>query len=137
PSLFRDLADFADPLGATLQVGSECYRVVGLLGDERIPGYASKALALDQKRHEVYVPFDTLVKREGTVSVTFRTGSSERTDVELNQLVLGVKDIDQVVEVARLVGAALAKRHEDRDYDIVVPIEYLPQRKKTQDVFNY
>lgn len=137
PGLLRELGYLDEPLGATVTIDASVYKVVGLLEDRRVPGYASKALALDQKRHEVYVPFDTLVKREGTVSVIFRAGSRESVDVELNQLVVGVSDLDQVVETSRLIAAALAQAHSDPDYDIVVPVEYLRQRKKTQDVFNY
>src|SRR5581483_2593445 len=69
PGLLRDLADFEEPLGARIQVGDELYTVVGVLGEQHVAGYASKALALDQKRHEVYVPFDTLVKRKGTANI--------------------------------------------------------------------
>jgi putative ABC transport system permease protein len=137
PSLFRELGVFDDPLGAWLQIGEEFYRVVGLIEDRKVPGYASKALALDQKRHDVYVPFETLVGRRGTMAATIRTGSFEATDVQLNQIVVGVTNVDQVIGVSQQIARALAKRHEDKDYEIVVPIEYLRQRQKTQDVFDY
>jgi putative ABC transport system permease protein len=137
PALLRDLADFEDPLGAKIEVGNELFTVVGVLEDRKVPGYASKALALDQKRHEVYVPFGTLVKREGTATLKIRTGSFEGLDVQVSQLIVSVKEIDDVVATGRLIGAALAKAHEETDYEIVVPVEYLRQRKKTQDVFNY
>src|SRR5579872_2386161 len=58
PALLRDLADFEEPLGAQVKVGEEIFKVVGVLEDRVAPGYATKALALDQKRHEVYVPFE-------------------------------------------------------------------------------
>src|SRR5205085_6287315 len=80
---------------------------------------------------------DTLVKRAGTYSVTFRTGSRESVAVELNQLIVGVRDIELTLDIAKMIGAALGRLHEDKDYEVVVPIEYLRQRKKTQDVFNY
>lgn len=137
PSLLRDLGSFEDPLGAVLQVGEEQLRVVGVLPDASLPGYASKALAVDQSKHEIYVPYETLVAREGVAQITFRAGSRESVAVELSQLVVGVEDIDRAPEVARMIAALLARRHEDRDYEVVVPLEYLRQRKKTQDVFNY
>ncbi|MEZ0229758.1 MAG: ABC transporter permease [Planctomycetota bacterium] len=137
PALLRDLANFDDPLGKSIQVGNELFTIVGVLEDRKVPGYASKALALDQKRHEVYVPFETLVKRRGTATIKVRTGSFEGSDVQINQLVVGVKEIDHVVEIGRLIATALVHGHPESDFEIVVPIEYLRQRKKTQDVFNY
>ncbi|MBI1853273.1 MAG: ABC transporter permease, partial [Planctomycetes bacterium] len=137
PGLFKEISDFSDPLGKDLLVGSQCYRVVGILKDDRLFGYASKALAVDYKSNEVYVPFHTLLRREGTLSITERTGSFEANDVELNQLIIGVASIDNVILVSKLVNAVLAKFHEEKDYEIVIPIEYLKQRQKTQDVFNY
>jgi putative ABC transport system permease protein len=133
----RELSTFEDPLGATLRLGEDVYRVVGLLKDERVLGYVSKALAYDQKTSEIYVPFDTLVKREGTLSVHFQTGSRESTDVELSQVIVGVARVEDAPETARMIAALLESSHEQRDYEVVVPVEYLRQRKRTQDVFNY
>ncbi|HVY62819.1 MAG TPA: ABC transporter permease, partial [Planctomycetota bacterium] len=137
PSLMRALSPFEDPIGATLRLGDDVYRVVGLLRDERLLGYVGKALAYDQKTSEIYVPFDTLVKREGTLSVHFQSGSRESTDVELSQLVIGVARVEDAVEAARMISTLLESTHDQKDYEVIVPLEYLRQRKRTQDVFNY
>lgn len=134
--LLEELGIFEDPIGLDLLVGPETYEVVGILEDVEFQGYAQKALAIDAKTTEVYVPYGTVLQRQGTLSVVRRPGFREMTDIELSQIVLAVEDIDQVLVTSRLVQRVLERNHETRDYDLVVPLEVLAQRKKTQAVFN-
>jgi len=77
-----------------------------------------------------------VLTRNGTRSIIRRAGSMEATDVELSQVVISVVDLDQVLLVARMVESLLEKNHEQKDYELVVPLEVLAQRRKTQQVFN-
>ncbi len=134
--LLRQLGIYEDPIGLDLFVGEETYRVIGILRDEEFQGYAQKALAIDAKTTELYVPYETVLKRKGTVSSITRAGYRETTNVELSQIVLSVEDIDQVLMTSRLLERILIRNHEDRDFEMVVPLEVLAQRKKTQQVFS-
>jgi len=134
--LLKELGIYSDPLGRYLQVGDAYYRIVGLLKDEEFLGYARKALDIDTKRSEVYVPYETAFRRYGTRTVVSRQGSREATDVQLSQIVASVRDIDDVLVAARMLQRVLRKNHADKDYEMVVPLEILAQRRKTQQVFN-
>ena len=57
--------------------------------------------------------------------------------MELNQIVISVEDLDQVLTVARMVETLLDRNHTQNDFKMVVPLEVLAQRRKTQQVFNY
>ena len=76
------------------------------------------------------------MKRQGSRSVAGGAGSWEATDVELNQIVIEVTDLDRVLIVSKMVEALLSRNHPEKDYELIVPLEVLAQRRKTQQVFN-
>ncbi|MGE3165398.1 MAG: ABC transporter permease [Planctomycetota bacterium] len=134
--LLQSLGIYEDPVGILLQVDDEAYRVVGVLEDVEFLGYARKALSIDAKATEIYVPYDTVLKRQGTLTVRRGTGFREITDVELSQLIVSVEELDDVLVTARMLDAVLQKDRKEKDYEVVVPLEVLAQRRKTQQVFN-
>ena len=136
-SLLTELAIYEDPLGRPLKVGEEEYEIVGVLDDTEFQGYAAEALSVDAKATEIYVPHETILTRNGTRSIVRRSGSMEATDVELNQIVISVENLDNVLQVARMLKTLLDRNHTQEDYQMVVPLEVLAQRRKTQQVFNY
>ena len=134
--LLRRLGWFGEPLGYPLQLGERVYRVAGLLEDEEFTGHYRKALEADYGGEEVYVPYRTLLAREGTLSFKRGAGTFESTNVELNQVLVEARTIDNVLPTARMVTAILAKFHDQQDWEVVVPLELLAQRQRTQKVFN-
>ena len=135
--LLQELGIYEDPLDRPLIIGTESYDIIGVLDDTEFQGYAAEALAVDSKATEIYVPHETILTRNGTRSIVRRSGSMEATDVELNQIVISVEDLDQVLTVARMVETLLDRNHTQNDFKMVVPLEVLAQRRKTQQVFNY
>lgn len=131
-----ELGILRDPLGMQLQVGDGYYEVVGILRDQDFLGYARKALDIDAKTTEIYVPYETMFRRLGTRTVVRRQGSREMTDVQLSQVVVSVDSVDDVLPTARMLKRVLDVNHEDQDYEMVVPLEVLEQRRKTQQVMN-
>ena len=134
--LLKELGIHRDPLDVTLQVGDHYYRVVGVLKDEDFLGYAAKALDVDSKTSEVYVPYETVFRRLGTRTENREQGSRERTDIQLSQIIVSVNDADDVLITAQMLKRLLDLSHENADYEMVVPLEVLEQRRKTQQVFN-
>ena len=129
-SLLRRLGWFGEPLGYPLQVGDRVYQVVGLLEDEEFLGHYRKALETEYGGDEIYVPYGTLLAREGTLSFKRSQGSFEATNVELNQILVEARTIEDVLPTARMVTAVLKKFHEQQDYEVVVPLELLAQGRK-------
>ncbi|MHC4492000.1 MAG: ABC transporter permease, partial [Planctomycetota bacterium] len=124
-----ELGVFRDPLGMQLQVGDRYYEVVGVLRDQAFLGYARKALDIDAKTTEIYVPYETMFRRLGTRTVVRRQGSREMTDVQLSQVVVSVNSVDDVLPTARMLKRVLELNHEDQDFEMVVPLEVLEQRR--------
>jgi putative ABC transport system permease protein len=134
--LLREARYVGDPLKLDLKIGSEYFRVVGVLPDTEFQSPNRAVLGIDDRAMEVYVPFDTIIDRFGLTSFTHRSGSRESTRVELHQLVCAVNSEENVLDAARAVQAILLKLHEKKDYEITVPLELLQSQQRTQQVFN-
>jgi putative ABC transport system permease protein len=125
-----------DPLKLDLKIGSQFYRVVGVLPDFATDNPDRAVLGIDDRALEVYVPFETVVDRLGLTKYTSNEGSEEVTRVELHQIVCTVDTEENVPAAARGIQAILAKFHERKDYSVTVPIELLEQRARTQRTFD-
>jgi len=135
-SLARELGYFGDLLDLEIRVGDDYFRVVGVLDDSEFATPAQKALGLDQKSFEVYVPYETILERRGTLSVQRGSGTFEATDVELTQIIAEAGDERQVLASARMIKRVLDRFHEEPDFEIVVPLELLAQKQAAQRTFN-
>ncbi len=135
--LLRRIGHLGPPLGFALRCGEMVYTVVGVIEDEEFRGHYRKALDTEFSGEDVYVPYETMIQKEGTLSFKRSTGSFESTNVELNQILVEAETIEAVLPTARMVTAILEKFHEEqKDYEVVVPLELLAQRQGTQKVFN-
>ena len=134
--LLEEANYLGDPLKLDLKVSTEYYRVVGVLPDAQFQSPNRSVLGIDDRTMEVYVPFETSTDRFGLSNVTFRSGSSEASRVELHQIVCTVDREENVMLAAQEIQAILAKLHPRKDYEITVPLELLASQQRTQRVFN-
>jgi putative ABC transport system permease protein len=136
-ALLRALGWYGEPIGHKLLVGEQIYEVVGLLDDQEFRGTLRKALSTPEAgENEIYAPYQTVLARRGTMSVSRKSGSFEATNIELNQIVVEAATQADVLPVARMLRAILERFHTDKDYRITVPLELLEQKRRTQQVFN-
>jgi putative ABC transport system permease protein len=136
PQLLRELKYAGDPLKLDLKVGDDHYRVVGLLADQSFQSTTQTVLGIDERTFEVYVPFRTIVDREGFVHEQYSGGSWENSRVELHQIVCEARSEDDVLPAAKCIQAILARLHPDKDYSMTVPLELLRSRQRAQQVFD-
>lgn len=134
--LLTEARYLGDPLKLDLKIGREYYRVVGVLPDAGFQSPNRASLGIDDRSQEVYVPYQTVVDRFGLSEVKQRAGSYESSRVELHQLVVVVDDESRVLTAARAVKGILESFHPKKDYEVIVPLELLESRQRTQRVFN-
>jgi putative ABC transport system permease protein len=136
----KRLFPFENPIGQTIWVGSEFYKVIG----QTKPRMASAAIggSLDSRDYnlDAYIPLKTLRHRVGDL-VMKRVGGGRGLDfvgekVELSQITVEVENIDDVDETAAIIETLLKKYHEKEDYAVVVPKELLRQAQRTRAMFN-
>ncbi|MCH7873635.1 MAG: ABC transporter permease [Planctomycetes bacterium] len=134
--LLKEAKYIGDPFKLDLKVGADYFRVVGVLPDFEFQSPNMSVLGIDNKRMEVYVPYDTALKRFGVSTTIQRSGMQERTRVELHQIICTVNQEANVLHAARAIGAILSKFHKKKDYEVTVPLELLQSQQRTQRVFN-
>lgn len=135
--LLRGLGVYGDPLGHKMRIGKQIYEVVGILEDEEFQGYIRKALASPGRgENKIYIPYSTVLTRIGTRSYTRGSGNFQATDIELNQVIVEVAEQADVLPVALMLETLLDHSHERRDFELIVPLRLLEQRRQAQRVFN-
>ena len=134
--LLKEAKYIGDPFKLDLKVGADYFRVVGVLPDFEFQSPNMSVLGIDDKMMEVYVPYETALKRFGVSTTLQRAGMQESTRVELHQIVCTVKKEADVLHAARAIGAILSKLHKKKDYEVIVPLELLQSQQRTQRVFN-
>jgi putative ABC transport system permease protein len=134
--LVRQLETIEDPIGLKLRIGTYPFEIIGILEDEQFRSHTRKALAIDDRAQEIYVPYSTSMRTFGTATWIERGGTSERSIVELDQLIVVAKEAAEVWSTSRVLSAILKSLHKKRDFEIVIPLELLEQSEKTQQVFN-
>ncbi|MCC7084360.1 MAG: ABC transporter permease [Pirellulales bacterium] len=129
--LFR----FEDPIGKSIHVDEDYYRVVGVMKKRTASAGIGGSLAAQDFDNDVYIPITTLWKRIGDTVVTRRAGSMEGEIVQLSQVTLRINNVENVLETAKAVENTLRLKHKDDDYAVVVPLELLEQAKTTRLMF--
>ncbi len=131
----RFLFPFTSSLGEEIKVGADYYTVVGTLmprvrlADD--PGEPGREVA-----DEVFLPLETGLKLYGGMQLKIRSGSMEREEVELHEIVVDVERAVDVLPVASACRTMLERFHELKDYEVVVPLELLMRARETQRIFN-
>jgi putative ABC transport system permease protein len=132
----KRLFPYENPIGQTIWVGSEFYKVIG----QTKPRMASAAIggSLDSRDFnlDAYIPLQTLRHRVGDLVMKRVGGEFQGEKVELSQITVEVNDIKDVDETAAIIETLLKKYHEKEDYAVVVPKELLRQAERTRAMFN-
>jgi len=125
------------PLGKDVKVGSEYYRVIGVL-EPLAKSFKSdtEAIASTVPVHRMFIPLDTARVRFGEVLMKRRAGSFEAERVALHEITVKVGKPEDVTRVSLAIRAMLEKFHPKKDYEIVVPLELLRRAERTKQIFN-
>jgi putative ABC transport system permease protein len=130
------LFPIADPLGRTVQIGTDFYRVVGVAAPRTSAAAIGGSFAARQYDRDVYVPLSTFRVRIGDRVITIRGGSFQNETVELDQVTAVVDDVAAVDASADIIRDLLGRYHKQTDYAVVVPKELLEQAEATRLMFN-
>jgi putative ABC transport system permease protein len=119
--------------GEDVKVGNHYFRVVGVM--EEKPGKASGGAHTADLNNQIYVPYATVMAVYGPLSMKGGQGTFEAISVEVDEAIIRVKGEDEIPAVDRTVRRALERTHPDGDFEVVVPLELLKQKQKTQRTF--
>jgi putative ABC transport system permease protein len=132
----RTLFPYQDPIGEFIQIEDTFYVVIGETESKTPSAGIGGSLSAKDYNSDIYIPLSTLRWRIGDLVITARSGSREGEQVELSQITVTVRDIEQVDQTADIIDSLLRKYHPNNDYAIVVPKELLRQAEILQMMFN-
>ncbi len=130
----RRLLATEEPIGSSIRVGQNYYQVVGIIRSET--GGAAGGVQTPDQEVDAYIPMTTARERFGDIVIRRREGSSERSMVELHQLVVEIDSVENVQSAAAAIEHMLQRFHAREDYRVSVPLALLRQAEATQRTFN-
>ncbi|PHS17441.1 MAG: ABC transporter substrate-binding protein [Blastopirellula sp.] len=132
----KRLFSFENPIGRTIWVGSEFYKVIGQTKSRSASAAIGGSLDSRDYNLDAYIPLKTLRHRVGDLVMKRVGGDFQGEHVELSQIIVEVNDIKDVDEMAQIIETLLKKYHDKEDYAVVVPKELLRQAERTRSMFN-
>jgi putative ABC transport system permease protein len=137
-SLAERLFPFQDPLEEEVKVGSDYYRVIGLVrerGTEQKRPQSGDTLGqpLD---NNLYIPLSTARSRFGETLIRRSAGSFEAERVQLHQITVQLENAETVEGAVLEIETLLRRFHTKKDYELIVPLQLLRQAEQTKRIFN-
>ena len=131
----RYLLPFESAVGKSIKIGAEYFTCVGVLLP-RVPLSADPPQAGADVTGEVFLPMETGRKWFGEIQTKIRSGSREMEEVVLHEIYAEVDASEHVELVANAAKEMLARNHNQRDYEVVVPLELMMKEEETKRTFN-
>ena len=130
----RFLFPFESSIGQRVKVGEHYLEVVGVLGS-RLPTGSVATDPSSEAGGEVFLPLSTGRAFYGSARPRSAAGpwTSRRSSSEI--IVEAERDID-VELVAAACREMLRREHDDKDYEVIVPLELLARAAETKRIFN-
>jgi putative ABC transport system permease protein len=129
----RRLLATQNSIGQTLKLGPDYFEVVGIVKNETGP--AGGVQTPDQEV-DAYVPLSLARERFGDINRRRTAGSEESERVELHQMIVQLKNTDDVERVAAGIEAMLKRFHKKLDYKMSIPLALLREAEATKRRFN-
>jgi putative ABC transport system permease protein len=130
----RRLLATQQTIGQSLRIGTDQFEVVGIVQSEE--GGGGAGIQLPDQEVDAYIPLNVARQRFGDVTTRRSSGSQEREQVELHQLIVQVTSNETVEATASGISAMLERFHKKVDYRIDVPLGLLRQAEATKRTFN-
>jgi len=130
-----NLFPFEDPLGHTVVLNKQDYKVIGVLKDRMPTGGSGGSQAAEDFNRDVYMPLSTCRVRYGEKVYIRQSGSRSGEQVQLHQATLTVNDIEKVRPTGDLIKDILEKYHLKRDWAVTVPLDRLEEAERAKDRF--
>jgi putative ABC transport system permease protein len=129
----RRLLATQQTIGQSLRIGTDQFEVVGIVQSEEGGG---AGIQLPDQEVDAYIPLNVARQRFGDVTTRRSSGSQEREQVELHQLIVQVSSNETVEATAFGISAMLERFHKKVDYKVDVPLGLLRQAEATKRTFN-
>ena len=122
-----------DPLEQSFLIDDQRFEVVGVLRRVGLAGGAGTALVGRDLNFDIHIPLRAAVTRFGDVRQSLGSGSRERTQIEVSEVILQMPRQSDVPAVAAQLERLLEDGHaQQQDVTTVVPLELIEQAERVQ-----
>ena len=126
-----------DPIGQSVLLGDDVYRVVGVLGTQGSGNATAGAVGQQNLNNDIYVPLACAQHRFGEIQAIRSAGSRSYEKTQLNEITLAVANESMVSQTASMARKILRGSHpEGDDFELQVPLELLHQAEKEKRIWN-
>ncbi|MBM4001001.1 MAG: FtsX-like permease family protein [Planctomycetes bacterium] len=135
-STAQQLFPLTNPIGQTVKIENDFYVVVGRTAERDPTAAIGGSLDSQDFDFDAYIPIETLRARIGDTVFTSRSGSREGEVVQLSQVTVTIRSLDDVDQAADIIRTLMEKYHPRKDFGVVVPKELLRQAELLRMMFN-
>jgi len=140
----KELFGFDDPMAQYVRIANDYYRVIGIATEQ---GNTPAVKKIDTEETDapkngagantggIYIPLTTVKNRFGEMSLQITGSGGKLERVELQEIIVQVRHIDQVLGTRRSIQTLLGRFHKKNDYGITVPLELMKQARDFQRIF--
>ncbi|MBM4094362.1 MAG: FtsX-like permease family protein, partial [Planctomycetes bacterium] len=133
----KRLFGYEDPLGKDVLLGTNAYRVVGVLKDQSSGSEQPGAVGHANLNNDIYIPITAARRRFGELQMIVRAGSMEFERTQLSEITLTVANETLVSQTAEMARTLLEKKHpRGNDFELQVPLELLRQAEQEKRIWN-
>jgi putative ABC transport system permease protein len=131
------LFPFENPVGQAVQLRNYRYKVLGVTRTRTASAAIGGSLSGQDFNKDVYIPLRTFQARIGDRVMNASGGTFSSEDVQLNQITMQVKDIQDVLPTAQVIRETLERTHAGKkDWSVTVPLELIRQADQIRQIFN-
>lgn len=129
----RRLLATRNTIGQNLRIGSNNFKIIGIVKSE---GAKTSDIQLPDQEVDAYIPINVARSYYGDTTRKLSAGSFEMKRVELDQVIVEVRSMEDVESTAKGIQTMLERYHDKKDYIISVPLALLRQAEATKRTFN-
>ena len=119
-------------VGESIRIGGNYFKIIGIVQSEQVSG----AIQTPDLEVDAYIPLNVAREFYGDMIVRRTAGSRERELIELHQILVQVRSIEQVGPIAAALKAMLERSHKKKDYRMSVPLALRRAAEQTKRTFN-
>ncbi|MEZ6016503.1 MAG: ABC transporter permease [Planctomycetota bacterium] len=131
----RYLFPFQSALGQRVKLGEDYFDVVGVMYPRGPIGSISSDFN-SETGGEVFVPLATGRAYFGERQTIIRGGTMDSQEVQLHEIVVEAERDEDVAFIADACREMLRRGHNQKDYEVIVPLELLMRAEETKKIFN-
>jgi putative ABC transport system permease protein len=124
---------FDEPLGQYITVHRCAFKVVGVVS--ALVSSGTGGITADEINHSIFLPEPSAHSYLGLLDIQNSGGTWSMSHVEISQLIIHLSTQTDVLVSAKLLRRIITQLHPHGDVEVVVPLELLEQKRRTQRTF--